>query len=123
MAYEKKYVVLYCYYEMVSSYFKQYKVHSEMAEKSLFMHFKDANADFQTTCEDYAIYSIENILPKFINNVNLENYEAHIRMHVPSASITISTQDFSFVVVADYDKGKPKLFYKDIKFRNNEKKE
>jgi hypothetical protein len=116
MAYDKKSVVLYAYYEMISSYFNSCKPANDYVVNNLFMHFKDSNADMQYSCEDYAIYSIENVLPKFLPNVNLEDYDAVVRMNKEEGVINVRTEDFSFDVVCDYlEKGKPSLKYQNIR--------
>jgi len=117
MAYEKKYVVLYSYYEMISSYFASYNVVSKYPEDRLLMHFKDASKDFQFSCEDYCIYSIEKVLPKFLKNYKLDDYEAKFKFDIENSSLLVLTKDFCFTVIADYVKGKPSILYKDFKHK------
>lgn len=119
MAYEKKLAVLYGYYEMVSSYFNSYKVTNTLVEKNLYLHFKESNNDFQYQSEDFAEYSIEKILPKFIGEYNLDNYDAKISLNAIDASITVVTKDFSFRCVADFKNNKPSLKYDSVKTKWN----
>ena len=117
MAYDKTAVVLYTYYEIISSYFKNCSVVNNVTEKNLFLHFKDANADFQCQCENFAIYSIENVLPKFIGNFDLEKYDAKISIDRSNNKLKIKTKDFYFEVIGDYQNNKESLTYTNIKKR------
>lgn len=117
MAYDKNIVVLYAYYEIVTSYFHKCTVSNTFVEKNYFMHFKDANADFQCECEDFAIYSVEKVLPKFIGNVNLENYDAKISFNKEENKLIVKTKDFYFEVVGKYQNNKASLMYQNVKKR------
>lgn len=119
MAYSKEKVIQYCYYEIISSYFKKYKVSNETVEKSLFMHFAEAKSDFQYACEDSAIYSIENILPGIVGNLDLNDYEAVITMNSSDNSIHIDAKSATgktivFDVTCDYEKSNTAYFYKNV---------
>lgn len=110
MAYDKKSALLYAFYEMGASYFKNCTATNDYVIQNIYMHFKDAAADFQYLCEDSVIYSIENVLPKFINK-NLEDYVAKMHVDKNNGRITIKTKDFSFDVVVDFKNNKPSIFY------------
>lgn len=114
MGYDKKLVVQYCYYEMVSSYFNKYSVPNNLTEQALYMHFKEAGTDFQYACEDYAIQSIENELPALINNIDIGKLDAVIHMDKASNTISIDAGDVRFDVLCGYTKGNPTLTYKNI---------
>jgi len=115
MGYEKKLVVQYCYYEMVSSYFNSYSVANNIVEQALFMHFKEAGQDFQYECEDYAIYSIENELPALIKNTDLCKLDAKIKMSRDTDTISIDAGKVKFDVICGYTKDGPKLTYTNVK--------
>lgn len=119
MAYSKAKVVQYCYYEIVSSYFKKYTVSNKSIEKSLFMHFAEAKADFQYACEDSAIYSIENILPDIIGKLDLNDYDAVIAMNTSDNSLHIDAKNEAgntivFDVTCDFEKSNTAYFYKNV---------
>lgn len=115
MAYEKKLAVLYGYYEILSSYFHSYKLKNTFVERNLYLHFKDANNDFQYQSEDFAIYSIENILPKFIGDYDLNEYDAEFSLNATDASIIVTTKNFAFKCTAGFEKNKPSLQYSNVK--------
>lgn len=114
MGYDKKLVVQYCYYEMISSYFKSYSVANTLVEGALFMHFKEAGNDFQYSCEDVAIQSIENELPALINNIDIGALDATIKLSREDDTISIDAGDVSFDVLCGYAKGVPVLTYNNI---------
>lgn len=116
---DKNAVVLYAYYEMISSYFKSYEVANKYVEKSLYLYFMDAKDKFQEECEDYCIYGIEHILPSFIGDYNLEEYNALISIDKQNNLLHIKTEAFQFDVIAAYEKDKPSLIYKNIQIREN----
>lgn len=116
---KKDSIVLYAYYEMISSYFKSYEVVNKYVEKSLYLYFMDAKDSFQEECEEFCIYGIENILPTFIGNFNLEDYNALISIDKENSILHIKTEAFKFDVVVSYEKEKPSIFYKNIKLKEN----
>ena len=114
MAYNKASAVAYAYYEIVSSYFKSYKVVNKISENSLFLHFHDAKVDMQYKLEDYAIYSVEEILPNFIGKVDLNSYACEIKMNSEKNIVTVKTTDFAFDAVCDFVNNVPSITYANI---------
>lgn len=114
MGYDKKSVVQYCYYEMISSYFNSYEVTNPIAETAILLHFREANADFQYACEDFAIYSIENELPSIIRGAELGKLDAKIKIVKESNIISIDAGSVKFDAVCGYDKGSPVITYKNV---------
>lgn len=115
MAFDKKAVVQYSYYMMVSSYFKSYRVANRIVEDALFMHYQESKNDFQYSCEDFAVYSIENILPGYIGDIDLSEYDAVIKMNKETGVLTVDAGKLSWDVICDYENGSPVLTYSNVK--------
>ena len=122
MAYNKKSVAMYAFYEIISSYFNSCKTTNKFVESNLRCHFMDSGNDFQYACEDFAIYSVENIFPKYVGDYDLSKYDAIIMFNKETYIITIKTSDFSFEVAVGYEEKirKPTLKYQNIRIREGE---